>query len=84
MKNVEKKRGILDAYLEKCAHNLSGQTMIVKAEQICSNLEEKADWLMEHIRVQEWIVEDEHTDGLMAIMTIIRIRWRAVKTERYG
>lgn len=57
--NVEKKRGILDAYLEKCAHNLSGQTMIVKAEQICSNLEEKADWLMEHIRVQEWIAEDE-------------------------
>ena len=57
--NVEKKRGILDAYLEKCAHNLSGQTMIVKAEQICSNLEEKADWLMEHIRMQEWIAEDE-------------------------
>lgn len=57
--NVEKETRVLDAYLEKCAHNLSGQTMIVKAEQICSNLEEKADWLMEHIRMQEWIAEDE-------------------------
>lgn len=58
--------------------------MIVKAEQICSNLEEKADWLMEHIRVQEWIAEDEAHGWFNGYYEIIRSGWRAVKTERYG
>lgn len=57
--SVEKKREILARYLNTCSHNLSGQMVIVKTEQVCRNLEEKADWLMEHIRANEWITEDE-------------------------
>ena len=84
MRNVEKKRGILDAYLEKCAHNLSGQTMIVKSRadlQQSGGKSRLADGAYKGAGVD--CLRMRHTDGLMAIMTIIRIRWRAVKTERY-
>ena len=58
--NPEKKQELLEGYTEKCEHSLSGNTIIVKLEDISKNLEEKADWMMKHIRETEWIKEKEN------------------------
>lgn len=50
----EEKQKLLAMYAQKCVHHISGNTIVVKIEEVCKNLEEKADWLMNHIREQEW------------------------------
>lgn len=58
--NAEKKQKLLRDYTEQCAHNISGHTMFIRLDQLRTNLEEKAEWLMEHIRLNEWIQEGEY------------------------
>ena len=58
--NAEKKRELLRDYTEKCAHNMSGHTILVRLDQLSKNLEEKAEWLMENIRLNEWIQDGEN------------------------
>ena len=48
--NADKKRKLLGSYTKKCAHNISGDTVIVRIDEIVRNLREKADWMMENIR----------------------------------
>lgn len=55
----EKKQNLLKQYGDQCIHNISGKTILVKIEEISRNLEEKAQWLMEHIRTDEWIKGEE-------------------------
>lgn len=57
--NAEAKRKLLNSYTEKCAHNISGDTVIIRIDEICRNLREKADWMMENIRKNEWICDGE-------------------------
>ena len=54
-----KKQNLLKQYGDQCIHNISGKTILVKIEEISRNLEEKAQWLMEHIRTDEWIKGEE-------------------------
>lgn len=51
----DEKNRILETYEMRCIHNISGNTIIVDIEEVSRNIEEKAKWLMEHIRKQEWI-----------------------------
>lgn len=53
--NPQKKQDLLKAYTECCAHNLTGHMVVLRLNQIADNLDEKADWLMKHIRTQEWV-----------------------------
>jgi len=53
--DIEKKKAVLQSYLETCGHNVSGQLMKVKMKDLASNLREKANWIMEHVRGTEWI-----------------------------
>lgn len=53
--NPEKKGQILQAYTETCRHVVSGKTISAGIEELASNLEEKADWMAEHIRQTEWV-----------------------------
>lgn len=53
--NADEKRTILESYEKRCIHNISGNTIIADIESVSKNIEEKAEWLMEHIRKQEWI-----------------------------
>lgn len=53
--NPQKKQDLFKAYTECCAHNLTGHMVVLRLNQIADNLDEKADWLMKHIRTQEWV-----------------------------
>lgn len=58
--NVEAKRELLDNYMVLCRHNISGKKLQVPVKYIISNLEHKAEWMMEHIRKTEWIDAPEN------------------------
>lgn len=53
--SVEKKREVLTKYLDSCRHNVKGKTMVVSIDDLIRNLEQKSNWMIQHIREQEWI-----------------------------
>lgn len=53
--SIETKRVVLKEYTELCRHNISGRKIRVSIDSLIDNLAHKADWLMEHIRKEEWI-----------------------------
>jgi len=53
------KQTILDQYVKTCTHNISGRTVLVSIADLSSNLREKAEWMMEHIRCSEWVTDKE-------------------------
>ena len=55
----KEKLQILKQYTDLSAHNLSGNKVVLSLEKVCRNLEEKADWLMENIRKNEWIQDGD-------------------------
>ena len=55
----QKKQQLLAKYTDKCVHDISGYTVVLKIEQIAKNLEEKADWLMQNIRAHEWVQDED-------------------------
>lgn len=55
----EKKQKVLKQYTDLSAHNLSGNKVVLSLKMVCSNLEEKADWLVENIRKNEWIQDGD-------------------------
>lgn len=57
--NHEKKQKVLKQYTDLSAHNLSGNKVVLSLKMVCSNLEEKADWLVENIRKNEWIQDGD-------------------------
>ena len=58
--DVAGKTAILERYTERCAYKLSGRTISVSLPELADNLDGKADWLMKHIREQEWIENGEN------------------------
>ena len=70
----EKKQQLLRQYTEKCAHDISGNTIVIRLDQLSRNLDEKADWMME---------KTEKTAGSTDIMMIINVLWKGQKTARY-
>lgn len=58
--DIPAKTTILERYTRRCIHNVSGRTVRVSFQELAENLEIKADWLMEHIRRQEWISDGEN------------------------
>lgn len=56
--SVIKRRDALEQYSERCKHNISGKTIIVDIDFLCSNLLKKADYMAEHIRNNEWLCND--------------------------
>ena len=53
--DISKKADILKQYMDLCRHNISGRTVKVSVDSVAQNLVSKAEWLMKHIREQEWI-----------------------------
>lgn len=53
--NPQRKRELLEQYLEKSIHTISGRTRKVDIGELADNLDAKADWLMRFLRAQEWI-----------------------------
>ncbi|MEZ3485671.1 MAG: cellobiose phosphorylase [Lachnospiraceae bacterium] len=53
--NVRKKQRILSDYTEQCRHTVSGRRAAFSLSSLAVNLIQKANWLMGHLRTQEWI-----------------------------
>ena len=49
------KRQSMERFLNVCRHSITGKTVTLSSETLSRNLEEKADWLMAHLRRQEWL-----------------------------
>ena len=57
--NVTAKQQLLRQYLEKCIHEVSGNSICVDAGELAENLRRKGQWMQEHIRKTEWIANGE-------------------------
>ncbi|MDO4307419.1 MAG: cellobiose phosphorylase [Eubacteriales bacterium] len=60
--NIQAKHETLREYLTACRHEISGKMIRVSADELIGNLNHKADWMMEHIRKEEWI-SGENREG---------------------
>jgi len=49
------KQAILAEYFTSCAHSISGRKTFVSIKELAADLSAKADWLMSHLRAQEWL-----------------------------
>ncbi len=57
--SLQEKKEILESYLSQVKHQVSGRKADILLESLIEDLEEKASFLMEHIRKQEWLKEGE-------------------------
>lgn len=53
--SVVAKRTLLNRYFDACQHTIGGKKVKVKIDDLIADLTAKADWLMEHLRKQEWL-----------------------------
>lgn len=53
--DIDKKQEILSTYTTRCRHNISGRRLSFSLPVLANNLRHKANWLIEHLRKQEWI-----------------------------
>lgn len=53
--SIEAKHKLLNLYLRKCRHTVSGVRIQIDTKQLADSLEHKAEWMMEHIRETEWV-----------------------------
>ena len=57
--SVEEKQKILKKYMDLCRHEISGKTIHMPVDNLIENLEQKAEWMMKHIRNTEWIAGEK-------------------------
>lgn len=57
--DILQKKSVLEQYGRRCAHTVSGKKVSMPLAGLADNLDEKAGWLMHHIRSQEWIEAGE-------------------------
>ncbi len=53
--DISRKHKILSDYSARCRHSISGRRTSVSLSVLAVDLIQKANWLMEHLRTQEWI-----------------------------
>ncbi len=57
--SVAEKQDRLAAYFASCRNKISSEKVALPADDLASDLEAKAAWLVEHIRGNEWIQDQE-------------------------
>lgn len=57
--DAAEKTARLERFTRTCCHTLSGERITISRDLLAADLEHRADWLMEHIRRQEWIDDGE-------------------------
>ncbi len=57
--NIQAKQELLDDYVQRVSHQVSGGTITIDVEKLAGNLRQKAEWLQNHIRKTEWIQGEE-------------------------
>lgn len=58
--NPEAKQILLEKYFDRVKHEISGEITSLPIEKIYKDLEQKANWMINHIRKNEWI---QNRDG---------------------
>lgn len=58
--DIEAKKELLKAYIKSCSHQLSGEVVLLPTEKVAKSLLHKAEWMIQHIRHNEWIEADGH------------------------
>lgn len=53
--DIGKKQKIIASYMGWCRHTVSGKRISISLSALAVNLIQKANWLMERLRAQEWI-----------------------------
>ena len=53
--DITQKQKILSDYTSRCRHHISGRRIKIPLSALAENLIQKADWLISHLRTQEWI-----------------------------
>lgn len=61
--SAEEKQELLQQYLHKCGHNVSGKKVRIPLLELADNLKHKAEWLKAHIQKTEWIQGTEENAG---------------------
>ncbi|MDP5275150.1 GH36-type glycosyl hydrolase domain-containing protein [Chengkuizengella axinellae] len=56
---VEEKLNLLDQYFETCSHKISGEKTSISIKELAADLNSKADWMINHLRQNEWIKNEE-------------------------
>lgn len=60
--SIEGKKAVLDDFVNKCIHTISGETVELDIDTVISDLSKKSEWIKGHIRKTEW-VEDKDGNG---------------------
>ncbi len=59
--SVKDKRKCLDSFFMQCNHTVSGKKVRLSIDAIIDDLNRKSEWMLMHIRKNEWINYDENT-----------------------
>ena len=57
--NVEEKRRNLDKYFASCRDTVSGNKISISIDDLVRDLKEKAEWLIGHLREEEWVGDQD-------------------------
>ena len=57
--SIAYKRTLLDSYLKKVSHGLSGKKASIDINTLAGDLWKKGEWIFDHIRRQEWLETSE-------------------------
>lgn len=57
--DTNKKNTLLEDYCKKVRHTITGNKIEVNIDKLIRNLETKANWMMQHIRKNEWVTNKE-------------------------
>ncbi|MBU3804510.1 MAG: cellobiose phosphorylase [Candidatus Cellulosilyticum pullistercoris] len=55
--DVSKKNTILQTYCKRVKYGVTGHQVEIELETLITDLEAKADWMMQHIRKEEWLTD---------------------------
>ncbi|MFW5982279.1 MAG: GH36-type glycosyl hydrolase domain-containing protein [Halanaerobiaceae bacterium] len=53
--SVNAKKGILEKFFDSCKYVVSGKKLSISIDDLIRDIQAKADWMIEHLRVEEWI-----------------------------
>lgn len=56
---VSQKHEVLNKYYNKCTNNISGEKTKINIDNIISDLRKKGNWIINHVRNNEWIKNKE-------------------------
>ena len=53
--SIQSKRDLLSLYFDSCSHTIKGKKLDILIKDLASDLQQKGNWILEHIRGNEWI-----------------------------